>query len=70
MGKRIRHTTNQIILKLREADTLQAGGLDIAQASQRLGFPPRRCTAGGLSLAVSSRRTCGSCAGCRRRTVG
>jgi transposase-like protein len=40
MGKRIRHTTDQIILKLREADTLQAGGLDVAQASQRLGVSP------------------------------
>jgi transposase-like protein len=36
MGKRTRHTTDQIILKLREADSLAARGLDIAQICQKL----------------------------------
>jgi putative transposase len=37
MGKRIRHTSDQIILKLREADRIGAEGKDVAQICQALG---------------------------------
>ena len=37
MGKRKRHTPDEIIRKLREAEKLQAEGLTIAQVCQQLG---------------------------------
>lgn len=36
MGKRIHHTPEQIIEKLREADALKAEGLDNAEVARRL----------------------------------
>ena len=55
--KRTRHTPEQVINKLREAETMLAGGRTVAQVLQggslRVGASARRrSTAGGTSTAV------------------
>jgi hypothetical protein len=49
--KRRRHTPEQIVRKLREADKLLADGIELPEVARRWRFPRRRITAGGLSSA-------------------
>lgn len=61
--KRTRHSPEQIIAKLREADALLGGGASIGQVCQKLGVGLDRCTAWGYS---TSKASCDDC----RRTIG
>jgi hypothetical protein len=49
--KRRRHTPEQIVRKLREADKMLADGIEVPEVCKALEVPRRRITAGGLSSA-------------------
>jgi hypothetical protein len=49
---RRRHTPEQIIRKLREADRLLGGGADVADVARRLEVSERPTTGGGTSSAA------------------
>ncbi len=68
--KRRRHTPEQIIRKLGEADRLLAEGQEIPEVAKQLEVSEATSTAGGPSTAASRLRTSNASRSWRPRTPG
>ena len=66
--KRKRHTTEEIIRKLREADQMVGSGDKIAQVCQKLEISEQTLGRGGSSAAAWAMRRSSVCVSLKKRT--